>query len=395
MPRISMWRDGAHTNDYKFIDKRMHEMFTVGGTGINIHKYLGVLDQGTSNDASQPAANTDDPLAIQDFLFLENRDRKYDQDVYAMRGIYNTADVDFDLSQFGLFLANDTTFITFHLNDMVNTLGRKLISGDVLELPHLRDYNSLDTSLELALSRYYVIQDGARPSEGYSPTWWPHLWRVKCTPLVDSQEYQDILNKIQVDESTGESTDNSLRDLLSTYQKELDISNKVVEQAEKEVPESGYDTSKFYVVPADSAGNPLEPTGHLTDETTTTADGNKNDASSTRITPTNSNAYSGYLVGDGVAPNGHTVSMGTSFPSNAVEGEFFLRLDFMPNRLFRYSRNRWQKMEDDVRSNPTPGKGTSLKSSFINNTATTTTDDNKIVSQRQALSKALEIKEDE
>ena len=395
MPRISMWRDGAHTNDYKFIDKRMHEMFTVGGTGINIHKYLGVLDQGASNDASQPAANTDDPLAIQDFLFLENRDRKYDQDVYAMRGIYNTADVDFDLSQFGLFLANDTTFITFHLNDMVNTLGRKLISGDVLELPHLRDYNSLDTSLELALSRYYVIQDGARPSEGYSPTWWPHLWRVKCTPLVDSQEYQDILNKIQVDESTGESTDNSLRDLLSTYQKELDISNKVVEQAEKEVPESGYDTSKFYVVPADSAGNPLEPTGHLTDETTTTADGNKNDASSTRITPTNSNAYSGYLVGDGVAPNGHTVSMGTSFPSNAVEGEFFLRLDFMPNRLFRYSRNRWQKMEDDVRSNPTPGKGTSLKSSFINNTATTTTDDNKIVSQRQALSKALEIKEDE
>ena len=395
MPRISMWRDGAHTNDYKFIDKRMHEMFTVGGTGINIHKYLGVLDQGASNDASQPATNTDDPLAIQDFLFLENRDRKYDQDVYAMRGIYNTADVDFDLSQFGLFLANDTTFITFHLNDMVNTLGRKLISGDVLELPHLRDYNSLDTSLELALSRYYVIQDGARPSEGYSPTWWPHLWRVKCTPLVDSQEYQDILNKIQVDESTGESTDNSLRDLLSTYQKELDISNKVVEQAEKEVPQSGYDTSKFYVVPADSAGNPLEPTGHLTDETTTTADGNKNDASSTRITPTNSNAYSGYLVGDGVAPNGHTVSMGTSFPSNAVEGEFFLRLDFMPNRLFRYSRNRWQKIEDDVRSNPTPGKGTSLKSSFINNTATTTTDDNKIVSQRQALSKALEIKEDE
>ena len=395
MPRISMWRDGAHTNDYKFIDKRIHEMFTVGGTGINIHKYLGILDQGASNDASQPAVTQDDPLAIQDFLFLENRDRKYDQDVYAMRGIYNTADVDFDLSQFGLFLSNDTTFITFHLNDMVNSLGRKLISGDVLELPHLRDYHSLDTSLELALSRYYVVQEGARPSEGYSPTWWPHLWRVKCTPLVDSQEYKDILNKIQVDESTGLDTDNTLRDLLSTYQKELDITNRVVEQAEQEVPESGYDTSKFYVVPADSAGNPLEPEGHLSDETTTTADGIINDASSTRITPTNSNAYSGYLVGDGVAPNGHSVGMGTSFPANVVEGDFFLRLDFMPNRLFRYSRNRWQKMEDDVRSNPTPGKSTSLKSSFINNTNTTTTDDNQVVSQRQALSKALEIQEDE
>lgn len=210
MPRISMWKDGLHTNDFKFFDKRIHEMFTVGGTGVNIYKYLGIHDQGASDDASQPGAAADDPLAIQDFLFLENRDRKYDTDVYTMRGIYNTADIDFDLSQFGLFLQNDTIFITFHLNDMVEMLGRKLMSGDVLELPHLRDYHSLDTSLDLALSRYYVVQEGSRPSEGYSPTWWPHLWRVKCTPLVDSQEYKDILDRIQVDPSTGDATESTL-----------------------------------------------------------------------------------------------------------------------------------------------------------------------------------------
>ena len=393
MPRISLWKDGTHTNDFKFFDRNISEMFTVGGTGINVHKYMGILDQGKSDDASQPQATPDDPLAIQDFLFLENRDRKYDTDVYNMRGIYNVADTDFDLSQFGLFLQNDTLFITFHMTDMDRILGRRLMSGDVLELPHLKDYNSLDTSLEVALKRYYVIQEGTRPTEGYSPTWWPHLWRVKATPLVDSQEYNDILNKIELD-ADGESTGSTLRDLLSTYQKELEVTNKVVEQAEAEVPESGYDTSKYYVVPTDSTGKPLEPKGHNADSTLVTADSDVQDASSTRISPANTRAYSGYLVGDGLAPNGYPIEMGTAFPGSANEGDYILRLDFLPNRLFRYSGTRWVKVEDDVRSKLTPGTGNTLRDGFINNSATTSRDDNTIMSQRQALSSVLEAKED-
>jgi hypothetical protein len=368
-------------------------MFTVGGTGINVHKYLGIIDQGPSTDASQPQATQDDPLAIQDFLFLENRDRKYDQDVYTMRGIYNVADTDFDLSQFGLFLQNDTLFITFHLQDMDRILGRRLMAGDVLELPHLKDYNALDTSLDVALKRYYVVQEGTRPTEGYSPTWWPHLWRVKCTPLVDSQEYNDILNKIQVDED-GDSTGATLRDLLSTYQKELEVTNKVVEQAEAEVPESGYDTSKYYVVPTDELGRPQEPKGHNADETGTASDSTTVDSSSTRISPTSVQAYDGYLVGDGLAPNGHPITMGTTFPTSALEGDYILRLDFLPNRLFRYSGTRWVKVEDDVRSRLTPGTGNTLRDGFINNSNTTTRDDNTTTDQRQALSSALEAKED-
>jgi len=393
MPRLSLWKDGAHTNDFKFFDRRISEMFTVGGTGINVHKYLGIIDQGSSTDASQPQATQDDPLAIQDFLFLENRDRKYDQDVYTMRGIYNVADTDFDLSQFGLFLQNDTLFITFHLQDMDRILGRRLMAGDVLELPHLKDYNALDTSLDVALKRYYVVQEGTRPTEGYSPTWWPHLWRVKCTPLVDSQEYNDILNKIQVDED-GDSTGATLRDLLSTYQKELEVTNKVVEQAETEVPESGYDTSKYYVVPTDELGRPQEPKGHNADETGTASDSTTVDSSSTRISPTSVQAYDGYLIGDGLAPNGHPITMGTTFPTSALEGDYILRLDFLPNRLFRYSGTRWVKVEDDVRSKLTPGTGNTLRDGFINNSNTTTRDDNTTMDQRQALSSALEAKED-
>jgi len=394
MPRLSLWKDGAHSNDFKFFDKNIKELFTIGGTGLHCYKYLGIHDQGNTNDLSQPNPTQDDPLAIQDFLFLENRDRKYSQDIYSLRGIYNVADTDFDLSQFGLFLQNDTLFITLHLSDMDNILGRRLMSGDVLELPHLKDYNSLDTSLEVALKRFYVVQEGTRPTEGYSPTWWPHLWRVKCTPLVDSQEYNDILRRLEINDDTGESTEKTLRDLLSTYKKELDITNKVVAQAEAEVPESGYDTSKYYVVPADSTGKPLEPQGYNADEANITCDSALITADSTRISPINTNAYNGYLVGDGLAPNGFPITMGTSFSTTALEGDYILRLDFLPNRLFRFDGARWIKVEDDVRSKLTPGTGNTLRDSFIQNTDTTTTDDNRTIKQRQGLSDLLEAEED-
>ena len=394
MPRLSLWKDGAHSNDFKFFDKNIKELFTIGGTGLHCYKYLGIHDQGNTKDLSQPNPAQDDPLAIQDFLFLENRDRKYSQDVYSLRGIYNVADTDFDLSQFGLFLQNDTLFITLHLSDMDNILGRRLMSGDVLELPHLKDYNSLDTSLEVALKRFYVVQEGTRPTEGYSPTWWPHLWRVKCTPLVDSQEYNDILRRLEINEDTGESTGKTLRDLLSTYKKELDITNKVVAQAEAEVPESGYDTSKYYVVPADSTGKPLEPQGYNADEANITCDSALITADSTRISPINTNAYNGYLVGDGLAPNGFPITMGTSFSTTALEGDYILRLDFLPNRLFRFDGARWIKVEDDVRSKLTPGTGNTLRDGFVQNTATTTTDDNRTIKQRQGLSDLLKAEED-
>jgi hypothetical protein len=372
----------------------MKEMFTIGGTGINVHKYLGVTSQGSSDDPSQPNYQEPDPLGIQDFLFLENRDRTYEQDIYSLRGIYSISDTDFDLSQFGLFLANDTLFITFHENDMLNNLGRKLMAGDVIELPHLTDFSALDESVELSLKRYYVVQEGSRPSEGFSPTWWSHLWRVKCTPLTDAQEYNDILTMMQEDKD-GNVTDNTLRDLLSTYNKELEITNKVVAAAEAEVPESGYDTSQYYIVPTDPVtGAPLEPTGVNADNTSINADNENSSADARRITPTNTNAYSGYLIGDGLAPNGETVTMGTSFPGDANEGDFVLRLDFLPNRLFRYNGTRWTKMEDDVRSKLTPGTGNTQRDGFINNTNTFTADDNTIATSRQALSDALKPRED-
>ena len=227
MPRLSLWKP-ERNKDFTFFDNRIREMFTIGGTGINIHKYLGpdtANNDGT--DPTQPNYSSQSATNIQDLLFLENRDRKYDSSIYQLRGIYNVADIDFDLTQFGLFLQNDTLFISFHIQDMVDALGRKLINGDVFELPHLRDFYPLDSTLPAALRRYYVVQDASNSAEGFSPTWYPHIWRVKCTPLVDSQEYKDIFDDT-AKKNDGTDSDRTLKDLLSTYKKELEINTAII-----------------------------------------------------------------------------------------------------------------------------------------------------------------------
>ena len=174
MPRLSLYRPNR-TADYQFFDRTIAEMFTVGGLDIYVHKYIGPIvapDQAnTPGDATLPVYDSSNPLFIEDLLLLENRDRAYDPDVYIMRGVYRTQDIDFDLTQFGLFLNNDTLFITFHYNNMIDTLGRKLMSGDVIEVPNLTDYHPLDRTIPKALPRYYVIQDAAFAQEGFSQTW--------------------------------------------------------------------------------------------------------------------------------------------------------------------------------------------------------------------------------
>ena len=197
MPRLSLYREQKQ-NDYRFLDRSISEQLTVGGTDLYIHKYAGPLDQGPSNDFTQPEYSSMDPTNIQDLLFLENRDRKYEKDIYRLRGHYNVQNLDFDLSQFGLFLSNDTIFINVHYNDMIDILGRKLMVGDVIELPHLLDYNPLDDNpveFPVALKRFYQVTDANYGSEGFSQTWYPHLWRIKCEKLVDSQEFADILRQ--------------------------------------------------------------------------------------------------------------------------------------------------------------------------------------------------------
>jgi hypothetical protein len=440
MPRLSLYRPNRQ-NDYKFIDRTVMEMYQVGGVDMFVHKYLGPQPHGDDSssvsggtqDATQPAYSTESPLFIEDLFLLENRDRKYDDDVYQMRGVYNSQDIDFDLSQFGLFLNNDTLFITFHYNFMIDTLGRKLMNGDVLELPNLKDFHPLDSGIAKAIPKYYVIQDAAFASEGFSQTWLPHLWRVKATPLVGAQEYHDILKKpfeqdniwdngnyypsgsivlynnsyyksikdvdpgVEITDTTHwqEFAPKSELETFGTVVKDREINDAILTQAEYEVPLSGYDTVKFYIVPTNEDGSPADPNSYTVDNAGITVDTTNVDVDGQPQSP-KANGYTlGYLTGDGIAPNGLPVTPGISFPPNAQEGDFALRLDYFPNRLFRFNGARWVKYEDDVRTNLTPGsQNQTLRSGFVNNTNETATEDRGDIPQRQALSKLLKPEAD-
>lgn len=391
MPRLSLWRE-THSNDYKFFDRRISEMFTVGGTGVLVHKYLGTRNQGV-DDATQPQYSNQSEQNIQDLLFLENRDRVYDTTIYSMRGIYQVSDSDFDLTQFGLFLATGTLFLTFHINDMVDTLGRRIMSGDVIELMHLKDYNALN-DVPMALKRFFIVGDCQRASEGFSPTWWPHLWRCKINPLVDSQEYKDILNKIQTG-PTGESS--SLRDVISTYNTYNNINDAIINQAEVDVPKSGYDTSGIFIQPlttdGKAAASRVLTADNVASNTLIGADASDQiTADQAIITP--DAKVKGYLTGDGLAPNGSPLQSGISFPADPAVGDFCLRLDYVPNRLFRYDGRRWVKIEDSVRTPLTPGaQNQTLRSGFVNN-GRTYSDGTGTHKERQGLSQALKPRAD-
>ena len=555
MPRLSLYRPEKQ-NDYRFIDRTVAEMFTAGATDLYLHKYLGPTNQGASTDFTQPQYDSLNPMNIQDLLFLENRDRTYEPNIIRLRGHYNVQNLDFDLSQFGLFLNNDILFITVHYNTMIDLVGRKLMVGDVLELPHLLDYNPLNETIPTSLRRFYQVTDGNYASEGFSPTWYPHLWRIKCEPLVDSQEFSQILtepinqdnylglwtttgtypagytvtygdkNYISlIDVPAGTDINNTtywqldpnqnLKDILSTYNKNIAVNNAVLEEAARLVPKSGYDNTNLYIVPtygpesdkfnqpappvdtviavgspsttgtvvmmrspkyktaspairipraalqslwdmtADMSVNPIDAFVQLSlqsielppeiigsgsgpvegntiltvhamgavtgpygtaDNTYATADQNPDATRFTgtvtpsmdyradcdpgyqfiaRCSPRSFGYTAGYLTGDGLAPNGFPTGAGISFPANPKLGDYFLRIDYFPQLLYRWDGRLWVRISENVRTDTgLTSADKSQLSGFINNSDQTKLTDGTYVPQKQALSSILQIAPD-
>ena len=561
MPRLSLYHP-TKSNDYRFFDRTVSEMLTVGATDLYVHKYLGPTNQGPSIDYTQPEYDSLNPTNIQDLLFLENRDRTYDPNIYRLRGHYNVQNLDFDLSQFGLFLNNDIIFITVHYNDMIDIVGRKLMVGDVIELPHLVDYNPLRDTIPVALKRFMQITDANYASEGFSPTWFPHLWRIKCEPLVDSQEFSQIIqepinqdnylglwdgtrtypagyvisygdkNYISIaevpigiappDDTYWELDPNqNLKDILATYNQNLQINNAILDEAERLVPKAGYDRKNLYIVPTygvftgdnalsgkydqpappinvvvNSGGAPITATGTVAmmrnpkyknpspviripkqtiksiwdlttdmapldvfnqvnletiriapqligngsgpvegetvlsvqstgpitgpygtaDNTYATADQNPELPGFTgtvsqqmdfradcdpayqfiaRSSPRSFGYTTGYLDGEGVAPNGFPTGAGIAFPQNPTVGDYFLRTDYLPQLLYRWDGQLWVRISSNVRTQTGFTSGDlSQQSSFINNSNVTVLTDGTTTTQSQPLSSILTIAPD-
>jgi len=83
---------------------------------------------------------------------------------------------------------------------------------------------------------------------------------------------------------------------------------------------------------------------------------------------------------------------GITFPLAAVDGDYFLRTDFSPSRIFKKSGNRWVKVADD--SKRVFSSANRILDGFINNTTETTNTDGTVTNERTNLSKVVKPKTD-
>ena len=242
-----------------------------------------------------------------------------------------------------MFLGNDQQVFTLHLNEMVNQLGRKIMTGDVIELPHMREDMMLegnDGEDQDAVNQYWVVQEATKDASGFDPGWWPHIWRVRCKQLQDTQEYKDILG-------TGEDADD-LKNILSTYNKELQITDAVVQEAQDNVPGKYWDyrtNNLMYATP----GNHPDDIDYA------------------------------------------TVAYGKAFPESPTVDSYFLRTDYTPSRLFQYRDSKWYRINDDDGAWEV---GHALHNQFINNAGTVKLDDGTTLVGNVNLSKAVRPKVD-
>jgi hypothetical protein len=113
------------------------------------------------------------------------------------------------------------------------------------------------------------------------------------------------------------------------------------------------------------------------------------------VTPSGPGYTRGYLTGDQPI-NGlpvtdwDAVTTRIDFPLNPTTGQYVLRLDYKPNRMFRYDGRRWVRIEDGVRTNLNNGpENRTLRSGFVNNSDTVNTSDRWSIPSRQSLSDML------
>ena len=377
MARISLWKP-QKGSDFNFADRTIGENFRIAGDGILVHEYIG-----PTTDAN---GNTDTSLTtIQDVLFLTNNNRKYNPNVIELRGHHVPQDVNYDLSQFGIFLSSDTIRIQFHYNDMVDSLGRKLIAGDVLEFPSYRDVPIFDNAV--GINRYYVVQDALYAAGGYGVSWFPHIWLVRAKLMTASVEFKEITDQaaygqtnggvgqgigIMSDGFTATSDENgnpgiganpNITNSLNLFCKIIGITDAIVAEAEQNAffDPKFFESANLYIYLDPNTNYPV--------------------------------IGSYYFSGDGAPPNGGPlVGAGISFPPGMTDGQYYLRLDYFPERLFQKQGSVYKLIEENVLKNWTAYNR--VLDTFIDNNNDTILSDGTIVPEKTAVSEVLRQKVD-
>ena len=72
--------------------------------------------------------------------------------------------------------------------------------------------------------------------------------------------------------------------------------------------------------------------------------------------------------------HGESIASGDQFPSSPTEGEYFIRTDFNPNRLFVRRGSRWHRLYDNITDQTWTDKTYNASEYIFNNNTTVVND---------------------
>lgn len=294
-----------NSKDSRFLDRLVREPFSIAGVTCYVWLYEGAFVQtdykrvsGGILDISGTLEEGTLTMGIQDPVFGETRDRKYADKPVRLKGIYAISANELDFARFGMLLSNDIVQMEFHKNDMEALCGRRLQPGDIVELPHLGEVGG-DGNYK---TRFYEVQSLVRSPQGYDPMYVHHIVAATLEPMRDAQEFIDIMER--KDKHGVE-----ISDRLSSRDRELDNTADVQELAEQDTAITWLDATMLWV-------EEDQVTMHQ-------------------------------WTDDARPPNGHPARKLSSFPSDPDDGEYVVRVDMFPNKLYRFQDGQWELKEID------------------------------------------------
>lgn len=309
---------GNLTKNSRFLSKLMKTHVDMSGVFCNIYRLKGTFAQdadslGVRKDANKSpetvSKNGQEPLdigsfmGVQDPILGENRDREYDFDeIPILKGVYTVSQNELEYARFGLALANDIITMEFHTSTMENELERRMIPGDVIELPHLREVG-IDGRVA---NKWYEIASIVWSPSGYDPMYARHISAVILKPLRHQQEFLDLFERVDEYGKT-------LAEQMSNKDALMAITEANQEKANEHANTTWFDTTFMWFDPDNPQRKPYR------------------------------------WMEDGKPDNGAPVEQGNSFPTNVPDGTWFVRTDLLPNRLYRLQNNRWTLRERDLK----------------------------------------------
>lgn len=283
------------------------------------------------HDYAETAVNN-----IQDTLWLENRDRDYQQVPVTLKGYYDLISSNTELLQIGMQI-KDIYQIRINFNKCVDLLGRPVVVGDIVELPSETQF----TPDLRPVKRYLEVTDITWDAGSYTPGWMPTMLLVTAQPAIASQETRDIFGDLASHIDSSGLFDNEDGN-NPNYQDYSAITQNIVANARTQVPERGGEGSNVVrdFTPEDyakAAAAGIDPNALA-----------RMDFNPTQL-----------YVEDALPQNGAPYTEGPELPpvANAKDGDYH-RLTYVglasdvPARLYRFSsaKNRWLYLETDRRA---------------------------------------------